>query len=41
MIKPEILVYRRLLWFSLPLGILGIGLLVRIALPPIQKEGEL
>jgi len=40
MITPEILAYRRLLWFSLPLGILGIGLLARIALPPIVTDAS-
>lgn len=29
MIKPEILAYQRLLWFSLPLGLLGLALLAR------------
>ena len=40
MITPEILVYRRILWFSLPLGIVGIGLLARIALPPITPDAS-
>lgn len=40
MITPEILVYRRLLWFSLPLGILGIGLLAWIALSPIVTNAS-
>ncbi len=29
MVTPDTLAYRRLLWFSVPLGILGIGLLVQ------------
>jgi len=40
MITPEILAYRRLLWFSLPLGILGIGLLVWTALPPVVTDAS-
>ena len=28
MVTPDTLAYRRLLWFSVPLGVLGIGLLV-------------
>ncbi len=40
MITPEILAYRRLLWFSLPLGILGIGLLARAALPSITPDAS-
>lgn len=28
MVEPDILAYRRILWFSIPLGVLGIGLLV-------------
>lgn len=38
MIEPDILAYRRLLWFSIPLGLLGIGLLVQAALRPIAPE---
>jgi len=40
MITPEILAYRRLLWFSIPLGILGIGLLAWAALPPIVRDAS-
>ena len=31
MIEPELLAYQRLLWFSIVLGVIGIGLLVRVA----------
>jgi membrane protease YdiL (CAAX protease family) len=31
MVEPDILAYSRVLWFSLPLGVLGIGLLLRAA----------
>ncbi|HOU13306.1 MAG TPA: CPBP family intramembrane metalloprotease [Anaerolineae bacterium] len=40
MITPGILAYRRLLWFSLPLGILGSGLLVQMALPPAVTDAS-
>lgn len=40
MITPEIFAYRRLLWFSLPLGILGIGLLAWAALPRIVPDAS-
>lgn len=33
MVEPDILVYKRLLWFSILLGVLGVGLLVRAASP--------
>jgi hypothetical protein len=29
MVTPDTLAYQRLLWFSVPLGVLGIGLLVQ------------
>ncbi len=29
MVESEILAYRRLLWFSIPLAVLGIGLLIQ------------
>ena len=38
MIEPDILVYSRILWFSIPLGILSIGLLVRAAPQLIASE---
>ncbi len=38
MIEPDILAYRRLLWFSIPLGLLGIGLLILAALRPIVPK---
>ena len=38
MVEPGILAYRQLLWFSLPLGALAIGLLVKTALPPVVIE---
>ncbi len=28
MVTPDTLAYRRILWFSIPLGVLGIGLLI-------------
>jgi membrane protease YdiL (CAAX protease family) len=31
MLEPEFLVYERLMWFSLVLGVIGIGLLVQVA----------
>jgi membrane protease YdiL (CAAX protease family) len=31
MIEPELLAYQRLLWFSIVLGVIGIGLLVKVA----------
>jgi membrane protease YdiL (CAAX protease family) len=40
MITPEILAYRRLLWFSIPLGIFGIGLLAQAALSPIAPDAS-
>ena len=33
LLEPDVVPYRRLLWFSLPLAALGIGLLVGV-LPP-------
>jgi membrane protease YdiL (CAAX protease family) len=30
MVTPDTLAYRRILWFSIPLGVLGIGLLMRV-----------
>ncbi len=41
MIEPEILVYKRLLWFSIPLGLLGIGLLVGATSLPMLFEKPL
>ena len=38
MVEPDILTYRQLLWFSIPLGVLGIGLLVQAAPHPIVPE---
>lgn len=38
MIEPDTLVYQRLLWFSIPLGLLGIGLLVRAPHRPVVPE---
>ena len=38
MIEPAILAYRRILWFSIPLGLLGIWLLVRAIPHPILPE---
>jgi membrane protease YdiL (CAAX protease family) len=38
MIAPDILAYKRILWFSIPLGVLGIGLLVLAAPPPLKLE---
>jgi hypothetical protein len=39
--EPDILAYRRLLWFSLLLGVLGIGLLVQATpLQPSQSKGS-
>ena len=38
MVEPGILAYRQLLWFSLPLGVLAIGLLAKTALHPVVIE---
>jgi hypothetical protein len=38
MVEPDVLAYRRILWFSIPLGALGIGLLVRATPHPIVPE---
>lgn len=38
MIEPEILAYKNLLWFSLPLGVLATGLLAKTALHPLAPE---
>ena len=38
MVEPEILAYRQLLWFSLPLGVLAAGLLAKNALHPVVPE---
>ena len=38
MVEPDILVYRRLLWFTVPLGVLAIGLLVLGAPHPGMPE---
>ena len=38
MVESEILAYRQLLWFSLPLGVLAVGLLVRTALHPVDIQ---
>jgi len=38
MIEPEVLAYRRLLWFSIPLAALGIGLLIQ-AEPRVVVNG--
>jgi len=35
MVEPGILAYRRIFWFSIPLGVLGIGLLVLSVLHPV------
>ncbi len=37
-VEPGILAYRQLLWFSLPLGVLAIGLLAKTALHPVVLE---
>jgi len=37
MIEPNILAYKRLLWFSVLLGVLGIGLLVQATPQPIKR----
>jgi membrane protease YdiL (CAAX protease family) len=38
MVAPAILAYRRLLWFCIPLGVLGIGLLAQAGLHPVLSE---
>jgi hypothetical protein len=38
MVELGILAYRQLLWFSLPLGVLAIGLLMKTALHPVMPE---
>jgi membrane protease YdiL (CAAX protease family) len=38
MVEPVILAYQRLLWFSLPLGALATGLLVKTELYPVVIE---
>jgi len=38
MIEPDILTYRRLLWFSLLLGVLGLGLLAQVGAHRIMSE---
>jgi hypothetical protein len=38
MVEPGILAYSQLLWFSLPLGMLAIGLLAKTALNPVAPE---
>lgn len=38
MIEPAVVAYSRILWFSLPLGILGVGLLTRTTPPLIPLE---
>ena len=38
MVTPDTLAYRRILWFSVPLGVLGMGLLVQAAPLPILLE---
>jgi membrane protease YdiL (CAAX protease family) len=40
MVEPGILAYRQLLWFSLPLGVLAIGLLAKTALHPVAPETQ-
>jgi hypothetical protein len=35
MVEPIIVAYRRILWFSIPLGMLGMGLLVQAAHPDV------
>jgi len=39
MIEPDILAYSRILWFSIPLGTLGIGLLLRLIPQLTLPEG--
>jgi len=37
MVEPVILAYRQLLWFSLPLAVLALGMLAKIALRPASR----
>jgi membrane protease YdiL (CAAX protease family) len=39
-VEPGILAYRQLLWFSLPLGVLVIGLLAKTELRPVTPEAQ-
>jgi uncharacterized protein len=41
MVEPEVLAYERLLWFSIPLAVLGIGLLMRAAPHPVVPEAPM
>jgi len=38
MVGPDVLAYRRILWFSIPLGVLGIALLMQAASHPVVPE---
>lgn len=40
MVEPETLAYRQLLWFSLPLGLLTIGLLAKTAFHRVVPEAQ-
>lgn len=40
MVEPDILAYSRILWFSIPLGVLGTGLLVRATSQLTLPEGS-
>jgi|GEM_PF-587173 len=40
MVEPGVLAYRQLLWFSLPLGMLAIGLLAKTALHRVVPEAQ-
>ncbi len=40
MVEPPVLAYRRILWFSLPLGVLGVGLLILATPHPIMPNAS-